>query len=67
MHDTEHTKSGRVREQIHELSAGFRAVAAALGVPAGLPDEDDDQDVVDPEDTRETIIDRPLTEWGQQR
>lgn len=56
MHDTEYTTPDREPEQIHGLSAGFREVADLLGVPAGIPDERDDRDLVDPDDVRESII-----------
>lgn len=63
MSDTKHTKSDRVREQIHDLSAGFREVATALSVPAGIPpEEDEERDLVDPEDVRDSIIGRAVTE-----
>ena len=52
-----------VREQIHDLSGGFREVAEALFVPAGIPEEEDDRrELVDPEDIRDSIIGDVLTE-----
>jgi hypothetical protein len=68
MPDTTHTTAERVREQIHDLSAGFREVAAALGVPAGIPDDDEgDDEPVDPDDVRDAILDQTRPRGGARR
>lgn len=61
MPNPKHTTSDRMREELHELSAGFREVAAALGVPAGIPpEEEEEHELVDPEEIRESIIGRAV-------
>jgi len=54
----------RVREQIHNLNIGVHSLARQLAVPAGVPEDDerDDQDDVDPDDVRDSIIQVRLDE-----
>jgi hypothetical protein len=61
-----HTKAD-AREQLHDLSAGFREVAENLGVPAGIPDGDNECDLDDSDSVRESILNQTDSESENRR
>lgn len=57
------------RPRLEDLSGGWRQVARALAVPAGIPRERDDheeEDPTDPDDVRDAIVQIELDD-GRER
>ena len=58
---TRYQRFDRVHDQLHDLSGGWREVADALAVPAGIPNREREDDPRDPKEILEEIIRTPLT------